>query len=151
MPLHLVVYLCRLSAVAEGKGPKILAQQESSDEEEDEEELTPEELGMSSLLLGHCTEAGAERQTGSSCGALGDCKGQECSDAPFPQALGKQSRFPFPGEKLRQKVAFCMGPPSEVELWGLRSQWVGCPGPVLLSPRMPGAILWFGEREREGA
>ncbi|KAL8188344.1 UNVERIFIED_CONTAM: hypothetical protein K2H54_065758 [Gekko kuhli] len=34
----------KLAAAAEGKGPKIFAQQESSDEEEDEEELTPEEL-----------------------------------------------------------------------------------------------------------
>ncbi|XP_060096930.1 protein phosphatase inhibitor 2 [Heteronotia binoei] len=34
----------KLAAAADGKGPKIFAQQESSDEEEDEEELTPEEL-----------------------------------------------------------------------------------------------------------
>ncbi|XP_053161607.1 protein phosphatase inhibitor 2 isoform X2 [Hemicordylus capensis] len=34
----------KLAAAAEGKGPKILAEQESTDEEEDDEDLTPEEL-----------------------------------------------------------------------------------------------------------
>lgn len=45
------VYLCRLAAAAEGKGPKIIAkQEESSEEEEEDEELTPEERGRHKLF-----------------------------------------------------------------------------------------------------
>lgn len=99
--LCLVVPACRLAAAAEGKGPKILAQEESSDEEEDVEELTQEELGRPCLLGGCWARAGGKRPAGDSLGALGEGRGQESSDGSSSRASGEVvSGVPFSGRGL---------------------------------------------------